>query len=108
MGKGKVFQCQITVSPGVENKLLQKHRIEIWEVEEVIYDDPKAFALTYQDCYFVFGQTFAGRYLISLVRILSPDETAEIGFSPESNVIKIITARDMNAKQRKMYNERRR
>ena len=106
MGRGKVFQCQITVSSGIEDKLLKKHHIEVWEIEEIIYDDPSAFSLTYRDCYFVYGQTFAGRYLIVLVRVLSAEEVSKIGFTPGTNVLKIITARDMNPHQRKIYNKR--
>ena len=47
MSKGKIFQCEITISSGVEQKLFRKHGIEIWEIEEAIYDDPYAFALAY-------------------------------------------------------------
>ncbi|MBW1705072.1 MAG: hypothetical protein JRJ86_07870 [Deltaproteobacteria bacterium] len=107
MGRGKVFQCQITVSSGVEDKLLKKHHIEVWEIEEVVYDDPNAFSLTYRDCYFVYGQSFAGRYLIVLVRVLSAEEVSKLGFAPESNFLKIITARDMNARQRRVYDKKR-
>ena len=106
MSKGKIFQCEITVSTGVEQKLFKKHGIEIWEVEEAIYDDPYAFALAYRDCYFVYGQTFSGRYLLVLVRFLSAAETAELGFPHGSNAIKIITAREMNPKQRQLYLKR--
>ena len=95
MARGKVFQCQITVSSGVEDKLLKKQHIEVWEIEEVIYDDPNAFSLTYRDCYFVYGQSFAGRYLIVLVRVLSAEEVSKLGFAPETNFLKIITAGDM-------------
>ena len=107
MGRGKVFQCQITVSSGVEDKLLKKHHIEVWEIEEVIYDDPNAFSLTYRDCYFVYGQTFAGRYLIVLVRVLSNEEISRLDFTPGTNLLRIITARDINPYQRRMYNKRR-
>ncbi len=104
--KGKVFECEITLSSGVKEKLLKKHNIEIWEIEEVIYDDPHAFSLAYRDCYFVHGQSFAGRYLLVLVRILSQEETADLNFEPGVSVLKIITARDMNDKQRRMYTRR--
>ena len=106
MRKGKVFECEVTVSSGVKEKLLTKHNIEIWEIEEVIYDDPYAFSLTHQDCYFIYGQTFAGRYLLVLVRVLSKQETGELGYESSANVLKIITARDMNQKQRRMYNKK--
>ena len=36
MGLGKAFQCEITVSSGVKEKLFKKHNIEIWEIEEAI------------------------------------------------------------------------
>ena len=107
MGQGKVFECEVTVSSGVKEKLQTKHRIEIWEVEEVVYDDPHAFSISYKDCYFIYGQTFSGRYLLVLVRVLSLEEILKIGFIQGANVLKIITARDMNSKQRKTYNERR-
>ena len=96
MGRGKVFQCEVTISSGVREKILKKHNIEIWEVEEVIYDDPHAFSITYRDCYFIYGQTFSGRYLLILVRLLSLEELGKLGFKQGINFIKIITARDMN------------
>ena len=107
MTRGKVFECEVTISSGVREKLLRKHHIEVWEIEEVIYDDPYAFSLSYQNCYFIYGQTFAGRYLIVLVRVLSQDEMIQLKLNPKVNVIKIITARDMNEKQRKLYLQRR-
>ena len=106
MGQGKPLQCEITVSSGVKEKLLKKHHIEIWEIEEVIYDDPYSFSITYRDCCFIYGQTFSGRYLLVLVRILRPEEALKLGFEPTTNMIKIITARDMNKKQRNIYVKR--
>jgi hypothetical protein len=46
---------------------------------------------------------FAGRYLLVLVRILSPEEALYLNFESGVNVLKIITARDMNQKQRRLY-----
>jgi uncharacterized DUF497 family protein len=106
MGRGKPFQCEITVSSGVEEKLLRKHNIEMWEIEEVIYDDKHAFSISYSDCYFVYGQTFSGRHLLVLVRILSAKEVFKLGLEAKSNALKVITARDMNARQKKAYNQR--
>lgn len=106
MVRGKVFECELTVSSGVKQKLIEKHNIETWEVEEIIYDDPYAFSLTHKDCYFVYGQTFSGRYLLVLVRVLSAEEVTQLGFVPDAKIVKIITARDMNLKQRRMYNQR--
>jgi uncharacterized DUF497 family protein len=103
MGRGKPFQCEVTVSSGVEEKLASKHNIEIWEIEEVVYDDPKAFSLKYGNCHFVYGRTSSGRYLLVLVRILTSQEVRDLGFTKGANVVKIITARDMNQKQRNAY-----
>jgi len=106
MGRGKVFQCEVTISSGVKEKLFKKHNIEIWEVEEVVFDDPYSFSITYRDCYFIYGLTFSGRYLLVLVRLLSSEEMTKLGFNQGINVIKIITARDMNKNQRKLYNRK--
>ena len=106
MAKGKPFECEITISSGVEQKLLKKHNIELWEIEEVVYDDSYAFSITYRDCYFIYGQTFAGRYLLVLIRVLSPEEAAKFGFKPGANVLKVIKARDMNKMQRNFYLKR--
>ena len=57
MGSGIAFECEVTASTGVEDKLRKKHKIEVWEIEEVIYDDPFAFSLRHQDVYFVYGQS---------------------------------------------------
>jgi len=103
MTRGKPFLCEMTVSTGVREKLIRKHMIEMWELEEVIYDDPHAFAVRYKNCYFVYGRTFAGRYLIVLVRIMSEIEIIELGLSKEFPWMKIITARDMNLAQKRKY-----
>ncbi|MEW6666047.1 MAG: hypothetical protein AB1512_12600 [Thermodesulfobacteriota bacterium] len=107
MGRGKPFECEVTVSASVEEKLAAKHGIEIWEIEEIIYDDPTAFSLRHGDCYFVYGQTSAGRYLLSLVRVLEKEEVRKLGFTGATNLIKVITAREMNQRQRHLYMTRR-
>ena len=106
MVAGKIFQCEVTVSSGVKEKLLVKHNIEIWDIEEAVYDEPNALSISHRDCYFIYGQTYSGRYILSLVRILSSQEVIQLGFEPGRNVLKIITARDMNKKQRRQYNNR--
>jgi len=103
MSRGKPFYCEVSVSPGVKEKLSRKHDIDIWEVEEIIYDDPNAFSIRYRDCYFVYGQTCSGRYLLVLVRILKSEEVKNLNIADGTGVLKIITARDMNEKQRKFY-----
>jgi len=106
MGRGKPFQCEVTISSGVEEKLARKHDIEIWEVEEVMYDDPNAFSLKHRDCYFIYGQTSSGRYLLVLVRVLKREEARNLGYASGTNVVKVITARDMNKRQRYYYTVR--
>ena len=106
MSRGKPFECDITVSPAVEEKLARKHGIEIWEIEEVLYDDPSAFSLKHKDLYFVYGQTSAGRYLLVLTRVLRTEEVRDSGIAAGTNVVKIITAREMNQRQRKEYRTR--
>lgn len=103
MKRGKPFQCEIIASPGVREKLLEKHNIEVWEIEEAVYDDPDAFSIRYRDCYFIYGQTFSGRYLLTLVRVLRSEEVQESNFGTGTNVMKVITARDMNHPQRRHY-----
>ena len=107
MGRGRLFQCEITVSPGVREKLNRKHDLEIWEIEEVIFDDPYAFSIKYRDCYFVYGRTSSGRYLLVLVRILKAEEIKNLRSENDDDVLKIITARDMNERQRRTYLKRR-
>lgn len=104
--KPKLFRCCLTVSEGVEEKLAVKHALEVWEVEEALYDDPHAFALRHEDCYFAYGRSFAGRYILALVRILSSDEVVELGLDAAQDWVRLITARDMNRTQRRQYNRR--
>jgi len=106
MVKGKLFECEVTVSPGVRQKLFKNHNIEIWEVEEVIYEDPYAFSLSHEDSYFIYGRTFSGRYLLVLVRVLTSAEVTELDIVSDANILKIISARDLSIKQRKRYNRR--
>jgi uncharacterized DUF497 family protein len=106
MNRGKPFQCEVTVSSGVKEKLSRKHDIDIWEIEEVIYDDPNAFSIKHQDFYFVYGQTSSGRYLLVLLRVLKSEEVQILRFAGDMGVVKIITAREMNERQRKTYIKR--
>ncbi|PIY36988.1 MAG: hypothetical protein COZ06_33695 [Armatimonadetes bacterium CG_4_10_14_3_um_filter_66_18] len=105
--KPRILECCLTVSPGVETKLSAKHRLEVWEVEEALYDDPGAFALRHGDCHFVHGRTFADRCLLILVRQLSPDEVTQLGLDTGQYWIRLLTARDMNRTQRRLYEHRR-
>ena len=103
MGRGKLFHCVVTVSSGVREKLSRKHDLDLWEIEEAVYDDPQAFSIKYRDCYFVYGRTASGRYLLILLRVLKQEEIKALQFTPGLGVVKIITAREMNERQRKTY-----
>jgi hypothetical protein len=70
------------------------------------YSKISSTSITYRNCYFVYGQTFSGRYLLVLVRLLSQEEAAVLDLTPGTDALKIITARDMNTGQRKMCNKK--
>ena len=90
MGQRKVFQCEVTISSVVREKFFKKHNIEIWEVEEVIYDDPHAFSITYRDCYFLYGQTFSGRYLLILVTKPTMEKVNVVSFALRKDLSRTI------------------
>ncbi|OGW39260.1 MAG: hypothetical protein A2Y97_01010 [Nitrospirae bacterium RBG_13_39_12] len=74
-----------------------RHRVSHIECEEIFFnrpiivrkDEPHS---TSEDRYFVLGKTDAGRLLF-------------IVFTLRSNKVRIISARDMNRKERKIYEE---
>ena len=82
--------------PHIVNKLAVKHHVMQDEVEEVIFNHPKyRFAesghQSGEDVYAAFGQTDAGRYLaVFFVR-------------KSGNRALILSARDMDQKERKRY-----
>ncbi|MCB9077333.1 MAG: BrnT family toxin [Anaerolineaceae bacterium] len=85
--------------PDIEDKLLQKHGVLAEEVEEVLFDTPRIYFVEKgsradEDLYAATGQTEAGRYLIVFF-ILKP-----------KNEALIISARDMDRKERKRYGRR--
>jgi len=75
----------------------ERHRVSHIECEEIFFnrpiivkkDEPHS---TIEDRYFVLGKTDAGRLLF-------------IVFTLRGNKIRIISARDMNRKERKIYEE---
>jgi len=77
------------------NKNLIKHNVENWECEQIFFnepliilDDPK-HSVAEKRCA-AFGQTDAGRLLI-------------VTFTKRGKLIRIISARDMNHRERKFY-----
>ena len=81
-------------------KLAWKHDVTVEEVEEVIWNRPHFRFVTKgqrnrnEDLYVAHGQTYAGRYL-SVFFIYKDDNTALI-----------ISARNMDDKERKLYGRR--
>jgi uncharacterized DUF497 family protein len=78
------------------DKLAFKHHVEIFEVEEIFYGEPK-FRLVGkgqrkgENVYLALGQTDAGRYLTVLF------------IHKKTREALILSARDMAEKERKMY-----
>ncbi len=99
--------ADLWVSRTVREKLQRKHRLEVWEVEQAIFDDPDRFVARAGDLYAVYGRTFAGRYLLCLVRQLAPEEISEQASDPSVTVLRLITARDMDEPQRRRYQAQR-
>jgi hypothetical protein len=85
--------------PEIEDKLLQKHGVLAEEVEEVLFDNPMIQFIEQghyegENLYAAYGQSEAGRYL-TVFFILKPNQQALI-----------ISARDMDQKERKRYGKR--
>ena len=81
----------------VEKKLI-KHNVENWESEQVFFnrplfviDDPK-HSISEKRCA-AFGKTDADRFLI-------------VVFTKRGDLIRVISARDMNKKEREFYDEK--
>lgn len=82
--------------PDIVDKLLDKHHVEMDEVEEVLSGHARFRRIERgriqgQNLYLALGQTNAGRYLIVFF-IRKP-----------GNVALVISARDMDASERRQY-----
>ena len=80
------------------DKNLIKHNVENWESEQVFFnkpllvlDDPKHSIP--EKRWTAFGKTDADRFLIVI-------------FTKRGDLIRVISARDMNKKERKFYDEK--
>ena len=80
------------------DKNLIKHKVENWESEQVFFnkpllilDDPRHSIP--EKRWAAFGKTDAGRFLIVI-------------FTKRGDLIRVISARDMNKKERKFYDEK--
>ena len=79
------------------DKNLIKHNVENWECEQIffnrpllVFDDPKHSVS--EKRWAAFGKTDAGRFLVII-------------FTKRDNLIRIISARDMNKRERGYYDE---
>ena len=79
-----------------EAKLVRKHHVYAFEVEEVLFGKPRVYfvekgRIRGEDVYLALGQTDAGRYL------------AVFFIYKKNRVALVLSARDMDAKERKRY-----
>lgn len=82
---------------GNSNKNLLKHNVQNWECEQVFFNKP---LLVLEDPghsvaekrWAVFGKTDSGRLLVVI-------------FTKRGNLVRVISARDMNSKEKKFYEE---
>jgi len=82
--------------PDIIDKLLVKHNIDQDEVEEVFFNKPKFRFIekgftSGEDLYSAYGKTDAGRYVIIFFILKT------------NNIALIVSARDMDKKERKRY-----
>ena len=84
---------------GNVDKNLLKHNVKNWECEQIFFnrpiivlDDPKHSST--EKRWAAFGKTDTERFLVVI-------------FTKRNNLIRIISARDMNKRERKFYHEKR-
>ena len=82
----------LTLTQEVIDKIWQKHHVAAEEVEEAVYDDKPACIKGVSGSYWVYGQTLAGRYLFIVLRRKGT-----------GSKYKVITAREMQDKEKKYY-----
>jgi uncharacterized protein len=85
--------------PEIEDKLWRKHRVLPEEAEEAIFGQPwikfvERGHREEEDLYAVYGQTDVGRYLIVFILFKAGHEAL------------VVSARDMDEKERRSYGRR--
>ncbi len=85
--------------PDIEDKLFEKHAVLAEEVEEILFDHSHIRFVEKghqedEDLYAAYGQTTAGRWLIVFFILKEQHEAL------------IISARDMDRKERRLYAKR--
>ena len=99
--------ADLWVSASVREKLAAKHQLEVWEVEQALFDDPDRLLIRAGELFVVYGRTFAGRYILCLIRRLTAEEIAKAQAEPSVTILRLVTAREMNETQRRRYQARR-
>jgi len=89
---------QFVWDKGNEEKSKKSHGVEWWECEEVFFNFPLYLSPDIkhsknEERFFAFGHSHADRLLT-------------IVFTVRKKTIRVISARDMNKKERKMYHEK--
>jgi len=74
---------------------IARHRVTPEEVEEVCFSGTSFVETAGQELYYITGQSQAGRYLFIIVKYLG------------HGTVKVITARDMDQKEKTRYKKRR-
>ena len=82
---------------GNKNKNLIKHQVENWECEQVFFNEPLLVLNDLKHSFTekrwaVLGRTDAGRHLV-------------VVFTKREKLLRVISARDMNRKERRFYEE---
>lgn len=84
----------LSIAKNIAEKLARKHDVEVHEVYEVFWNSDDTVRLFRSpkgaDTYIAFGRTEAGRYLA-------------IPFMPKNKIARILTARGMTDRERKLY-----
>ena len=80
---------------GNNDKNLIKHGVENWECEQIFFNEPLIVLedpvhSIYENRWAAFGQTDAGRLMVVI-------------FTQRGKLIRVISARDMNRKERQFY-----
>ncbi len=88
--------AELRILERIEEKLWQKHRVSMYEVEEVLLDvDPAPYAERGREgLWLIYGRTDAGRYLLVVL--------ADHG----GGVAWVVTAREMTDAERNRYRRR--
>ena len=92
---------QVIWLPDIEDKLLQKHNVMAEEAEEILFGNPQIYFVEKghqagENLYAAYGQTEAGRFLVVFFI-----------FKQSAHVL-VISARDMDRKERTHYGKRKR